>query len=132
MPSSLVDCSSMNEYGITLISLDEEYRKLMEPNAAPISERIAALRALHEKGCKTWISIEPYPTPNMIEQDLDTILSAVEFADRIIFGRTNYNKVATSYKEHCNFYNERAQRVISFCEERHISYHIKEGTVTET
>lgn len=132
LPSSLADCSSMNEYGITLISLDEEYRKRMEPNAAPISERIAALQALHEMGCRTWISMEPYPTPNMIEQDLDAILTAVEFVDRIIFGRTNYNKVASSYKEHRAFYNEQTQRVISFCDEQHISYHIKEGTVTET
>ena len=55
-------------------------------------ERIAALRTLHDAGCKTWVSIEPYPTPNFIEQDLNEILEAISFCDKIIFGRLNYNK----------------------------------------
>lgn len=64
LPEVLVKCSKKNEYGMTLISLDEEYRERIEPGAAPCADRLAALRKLHDKGCKTWVSIEPYPTPN--------------------------------------------------------------------
>ncbi len=131
LPISLANLSNKNEYGITLISLDEEYRERMEPGAASYSERLKALRALHNAGCKTWISMEPYPTPNMIEQKLQELLDAVSFVDRIIFGRTNYNKTANSYEKHRAFYNECAAEVISFCSEHGISCHIKEKTITE-
>lgn len=131
LPLKLAQLSNINEYGITLISLDERYREKMEPGATPYKERLAALKALHEVGCKTWISMEPYPTPNLIEQDLRLLLQAVGFVDKIIFGRTNYNKAVSSFKGHKNFYNERAAEVISFCKKRDIQYHIKEKTITE-
>ena len=118
-------------HGITLISLDEDYREKIEPGAASYADRLAALKALHDAGCKTWVSIEPYPTPNLIDQNLGEILEAVSFADRIIFGRTNYNKTVSAYKENKLFYNECAEEVIAFCEERGISYHIKAKTMTD-
>ena len=37
-----------NEYGITLISLDETYREKMEPAAAPYAKRLEAMKALSE------------------------------------------------------------------------------------
>ena len=130
LPESLAECSDENEYGITLISLSEEYRKRMEPGAAPYEERLAALKRLHDKGCKTWVSIEPYPTPNLIEQDLTKLLETVGFVDKIIFGRTNYSKEISAYKQHKLFYNNCAKVVIDFCEEKGIDYHIKEKTIT--
>lgn len=130
-PMALADLSDQNEYGITLISLDEEYRRKVEPGSATYRERIAAIKQLHDAGCKTWVSIEPYPTPNLIEQDIFEILDTVSFTDRIIFGRTNYNKDVTAYKEHKQFYNQKAAEVIEFCKERGIQYHIKNKTITE-
>lgn len=132
LPIELSELYKKNEYGITLISLDEEYRKKTEPGAAPYKQRLAALKALHDAGCKTWVSIEPYPTPNLIDQDLSELLDAVSFTDRIIFGRTNYSKVVTSYKENKDFYNRCATQVIRFCKKNKISYHIKAKTITET
>lgn len=131
LPMSLAQLSGNNEYGITLISLDESYREKMEPGAAPYAVRLNALRKLHEAGCKTWISMEPYPTPNLIAQDLQTLMESVSFVDKIIFGRTNYSKEASAYKEHKDFYNRRAAEVITFCEKHGIQYHIKEKTITE-
>ena len=131
LPAELAECSKDNEYGITLVSLDEGYRERIEPVAAPYVQRLASLRALHESGFKTWVSIEPYPTPNLVEQNIGDLLSAVAFTDKIIFGRTNYNKDVTSYTGHRNFYNEQAKTVIKFCEEHGIAYHIKKGTITE-
>ncbi len=130
-PMALSKLSKENEYGITLISLDEQYREKVEPGAAPYKIRIDALKQLHDAGCKTWVSIEPYPTPNLIEQNLEKLLEAIDFTDRIIFGRTNYNKEITAYKDHKHFYNEKAKEVICFCEKRGIRYHIKNKTMTE-
>ena len=132
LPVSLAECSKENEYGITLISLDEEYRERMEPGSASYKDRLKALKKLHDKGCKTWVSIEPYPTPNLIEQDVMEILKSVSFVDKIIFGRTNYCKdVTTGSPEHKQFYNEKAKEVIDFCEKKGIAYHIKDKTITD-
>lgn len=47
----------------------------------------------------------PYPTPNFIDQNLDDILNAVAFTDKIIFGRLHYNKKVSEYKDYKKFYN---------------------------
>lgn len=130
LPSELSKYSIDNEYGITLISLDEEYRKRVEPGAAPYKRRLEALRKLHDKGCKTWVSIEPYPTPNLIEQSLINILDKISFTDKIIFGRTNYSKEITAFSTRKEFYNEQANLVIEYCTKNNIQYHIKNGTLT--
>ncbi len=131
LPIELSGLSKENEYGITLVSLDENFRKEMEPNSAPYTERIDALKRLHELGCKTWVSIEPYPTPNIVKQDFNSILNAIEFTDKIIFGRLNYNKRVSEYNSYKTFFNEIARQTISFCESKGKQYHIKEGTITE-
>jgi DNA repair photolyase len=129
LPSILADLSNENIYGITLVSLDEDFRKKVEPNSAPYRERINALKFLHEKKIKTWVSIEPYPTPNIIEQDFSKILNTVGFVDKIIFGRLNYNSDVTKYKQHDEYYRRLTEQVINFCNEKKISYHIKSGTI---
>lgn len=131
LPIELADYSKENEYGITLVSLSEQFRKDFEPNSAPFKDRIKALKALHEKGCKTWVSIEPYPTPNIIEQDLQEILDQVSFVDKIIFGRMHYNKQVTAYKNHKQYFNDLVNQVVEFCKARNIQYHIKAKTITK-
>lgn len=131
LPKELAQLSSDNEYGITLVSLDENFRKEYEPNSASFEERIESLKTLHRMGCKTWISIEPYPTPNLVEQNIIDILNEVSFCDKVIFGRIHYNKKASAYKNHKAFFNETAKTVIDFCEKNNISYHIKNGTITD-
>ena len=131
LPIELAELSPENEYGISLVSLSEDFRKTYEPNTAPYVERIAALKKLHDSGCQTWVSIEPYPTPNLIDQKLSDILDAVKFVDKIIFGRTNYSKEVSAFPTHKEFYNKCAAKVIEFCESCGIPYHIKAGTLTE-
>ncbi len=128
LPIELAELSPENEYGITLVSLAENFRARYEPGAAPYAERLASLKALHQAGCHTWISMEPYPTPNLIEQDLPALLEAVSFVDKIIFGRTNYNTEVSHYHGLKNFYNDCVATVIAFCESYGIDYHIKLGT----
>lgn len=130
LPKELIKLNKKNSYGITLISLSEEFRRQMEPGSAPYKERIESLKYLHDNGCKTWVSIEPYPTPNFINQDFDEILNAVSFVDKVIFGRLHYNKKVSEYKDYKNYYNELAYKVIEFCDKNQIDYHIKNGTIT--
>lgn len=131
LPIELATLSPENEYGITLVSLNEGFRNNMEPNTAPYQERIESLRALHDAGCKTWVSMEPYPTPNFIEQNLNEILETISFCDKIIFGRLNYNKKVSEYIDAKTFFNNSAREVITFCERHNKAYHIKEGTIRE-
>lgn len=129
LPTELLKYSKHNEYGITLISLDENHRQKIEPGAAPYADRIQSLRNLSDAGFYTWVSIEPYPTPNLIEQNIYDILSSVSFVDKIIFGRCNYNKEVTSYKNRDEFYAHNAKVVVEFCKKNDIVCHIKTGTM---
>jgi len=131
LPIILSEYSKYNEYGITLVSLNEEYRSRVEPHSASSQCRLTALKALHDKNCQTWVSIEPYPVPCVIEQNLDELLDAIAFVNKIIFGRTNYSKEVTAYKEYRLFYNEQVAKVIKFCERRNIQFHIKDGTISK-
>ena len=129
LPELLINLNPINEYGISLVSLDENYRQRMEPGAAPIKERLQALKNLHDQHLNTWISIEPYPTPNIIEQNLNELLEAVSFVDKIVFGRTNYSTEVTSFKQHRKFYDDCASTVLKFCIKNGIDCHIKKGTM---
>ncbi len=130
LPFTLSEYSKSNEYGITLVTLDEKFREKMEPNASDCENRLSSLLNLHNRGFYTWVSIEPYPTPNIYTQNLSDILNAIGFVDKIIFGRTHYSKEVTSFKENKEFYNQQAAKVIDFCQHRNISYHIKTGTIS--
>jgi DNA repair photolyase len=124
--------SKLNEYGITLVSLSEEFRKNYEPHAAPFKERINSLKKLRQKGFKTWVSIEPYPTPNILRQDLKEILETISFVDRIIFGKLNYNVKSSQFECADEFYRNNAKEIVNFCKKNKISYHIKHGTTKNT
>lgn len=119
---------SNNYYGITLVSLDEDFKKRFEPFSPSINDRINALRYLHDNGLKTWVSIEPYPTPNLVEQDLMEILNKISFVDKIVFGKLKYNTTATQFEDKDQFFEDCAEQVIKFCKERDIGYHIKKKT----
>ncbi len=130
-PKDLVDTEKYglnNEYAITLVSLDKGFKNIFEPGAAPYEKRIKSLKYLHDKGLKTWVSMEPYPTPNLVKQDLNKILNKIDFVDKIVFGKLNYNVKVSEFQDNKNFYNEQAKIVVEFCENRKIDYHIKYGT----
>ncbi|HOG20763.1 MAG TPA: hypothetical protein PKW37_10020 [Salinivirgaceae bacterium] len=129
LPASLTCLSKDNEYGITLVSLDENYRELVEPGAAPYVDRIKALQYLSKSGCKTWVSVEPYPTPNLINQSLSTLLDTVSFANKIIFGRTNYNRDVSAYQNREAFYKSCVSEVKEFCGKNKLDCHIKAKTL---
>lgn len=129
LPHELKNTSKDNEYGISIISLNEMFRINYEPFSAPYEERIESLRFLHNKGFKTWISIEPYPTPNIVNQGIESILDSISFADKIIFGRLNYNTSVLKYSNYLSYYNYLSEQVINFCKAYKKEYHIKKGTI---
>lgn len=109
-----------NTHGISLVSLDERFRARWEPGTAPYAARIASLRRLADAGCRTYAHLEPYPTPNVVAQDLDEVLDAVGFVDEIFFGRWNYNPVVGRFPGADAFYLEQGDRVRAFCRRRGI------------
>jgi DNA repair photolyase len=117
-----------NEYGVTIVSLDKGFKGKFEPGSAPYEKRIKSLEYLHNKGLRTWVSMEPYPTPNLIKQHLPKILEEVHFADKIIFGKLNYNIKTSQFRNNKEFHEECANEVINFCKKNNIEYHIKYGT----
>ncbi|HCM59462.1 MAG TPA: radical SAM protein [Bacteroidales bacterium] len=124
MPVELADTSRFpeaNTHGISLVSLDEDFRNRWEPGAAHYSERIGALRELHDYGCRTLVHIEPYPTPNIITQSLQKLLEAVAFADEIWLGGWNYNDLSKNYPGYKNFYEEQSAILNRFLAARQTS-----------
>lgn len=118
-----------NEYGISLVSLDEQFKQKFEPFSAPYADRISSLKFLHEHGLKTWVSIEPYPTPAIIKQDLRQLLKAIAFVDKIIFGKWNYNRALVQISRNDNFYSSCVDTIMKFCKNLEIDFHIKNGTI---
>lgn len=131
LPEYLLTTNKINEYGITLVSLNETFRKAFEPFSTPYKARIEALKKLHDSGYHTWVSIEPFPTPNIDNTKIEDILKEISFVDKIVFGRLHYNKRVSEYKNYQDFYNEAANKVISFCQINHKKCHIKSGTVVK-
>jgi three-Cys-motif partner protein len=126
-----------NEYGITLVSLSEDFKNKFEPFSAPYEERIAGLKKLSDNGSRTWVSIEPYPTPELdvTSGNIEKILEKISFVKKIIFGKLNYrrlteynNNYSQTWKNNDDFYKAMGQKVINFCERNNIKYHIKFGT----
>lgn len=126
-----------NEYGITLVSLNDNFKNQYEPFSAPYKERIESLRRLAQAGLNTWVSMEPYPTPELDKTagNLANVLESIGFVKKIIFGRLNYNRLASYnnnftsvWRNNEEFYKEMVQEVISFCKKHNIKYHIKAGT----
>ena len=121
-----------NQYGITAVSLGEEFHAAWETNTPSVFDRIEALRVLAEAGARTWVSVEPYPTPNIdpTASDVDALLNELEFVDKFIFGRLNYTLAVTQYLKNvdASFYARIAADVKAWCVMRDKPLHIKHRT----
>ncbi|MCJ7446284.1 MAG: radical SAM protein [Bacteroidales bacterium] len=74
------------EVGLTITTADDEIRKLFEPNAPPIKERLSTLDELHRSGIKTYAMIAP------ILPGAETLVNALEGkVDYVIVDRMNYH-----------------------------------------
>ena len=139
-PEELLDknrYSQANEYGITLVSLNDDFKKEYEPFSANYEDRINSLKRLSQAGFNTWVSMEPYPTPALDKTatNIENIFEKIRFVNKIIFGKLNYNRLAnyknnasSVWKNSDDFYKEIAAKVIDFCKGNNIKCHIKLGT----
>jgi DNA repair photolyase len=121
-----------NQYGITAVSLNEAFRHEWEPGAPPVAQRIAHLKMLSDAGARTWVSVEPYPTPNLdpSAENVGPLLEALAFVDKVIFGRLNYVPEVTEYLGTVDraFYDRVAHDVTAWCAAKAKPLHIKKGT----
>lgn len=136
LPSVLEHGSGRNEYGISLVSMDEDFREKWEPHSAPYDERIRALKYLHNRGHRTWVSIEPYPTPNILghprtHDQIFNLMREVSFVDKAVFGRLHYNRHVSEYEDYQDYYNEMVAQFKLSCRIHGIEGIIKKGTVKE-
>lgn len=103
--------------GISMNTLDDNFRKEMEPNAPSIERRIKALKTLYSEGISTYLFISPiFPYIS----DISSIVEVVHnFVDKICFENLNLrgaskdiilNYISTEYPKYLpdyrNIYNK--------------------------
>jgi DNA repair photolyase len=129
--AALPGLNTENQYGITVTSLNPGYVEEWEPKAAPPDDRIRGLSALSQAGARTWVSLEPYPTPNIdpTAENLDVLLAVLRPFDKLVFGKMNYVPAVKAYEKlDPSFYERIAGRFIAWCEANGKSYHVKRST----
>lgn len=80
-------------FAATLTTLDDRFSKKWEPGAALPADRLSALRAFHDRGIFTWISLEPTLD---IESSLSIVDATYGYIDLYKVGRANYLKEITT------------------------------------
>jgi DNA repair photolyase len=83
------------EVGLSVTTADDCIRKLFEPAAPPIKDRVAALEELHRAGIKTYAMIAPI-LPGV--EDLPEILASR--VDYVILDRMNYHYADWVYRKY--------------------------------
>lgn len=86
-------------FASTLTSLDERFSLKWERRAAVPAERIETLKAFHERGIFTWVSLEPTLD---VEASLAIVKATHEFVDLYKVGKLNYVKMTktTDWKDY--------------------------------
>jgi DNA repair photolyase len=76
-------------FGTTLIFMHQAFSDKWEANAAPIAERVQAIREARERGISTWVSVEPIILPF---QALTVIRKLAPIVDHWKVGKINHKK----------------------------------------
>jgi len=104
-------------FASTLTSLDDDISREWERNAALPSDRLAALKAFHDAGIYTWVSLEPVIDT---ETTLEIIRRSHEFVSLYKVGRINYHRL-TKLTDWRSF----AERVVTLLNEVGADHYIK-------
>lgn len=105
-------------YAATLTSLHDDFSRKWEPDAALPADRITALKAFHEAGIFTWVSIEPTLDA---EESLMIIKATRGFVDLFKIGKANYLKEITRTTD----WRDYTLRVVDLCQRYGIRHYIK-------
>jgi DNA repair photolyase len=110
--------ASSFEVGLTIPTADDAIRKLFEPNAPPITERLRTLDELHQAGIKTYAMIAP------LLPGAEGLAPALEGkVNHVIVDRMNYNHANWVYAKHGledrlsdEFYYRTSREIAAVCE----------------
>lgn len=105
-------------YACTLTTLDDEFSKLWEPNAALPADRIETLRKFHDAGIFTWVSLEPTLD---VEASLEIVQETHRFVDLFKIGKANYLKEITRTTD----WQDYTVRMIDLCQRLGVKHYIK-------
>jgi DNA repair photolyase len=92
--ADILERSKEAEVGFTITTADEKIRRMFEPGASPVQERIDALGTLHSKGIRTFAMIAPVlpGAEGLVEQLAGKV-------DHVLVDRLNYHYADRLYKE---------------------------------
>ncbi|GAG36972.1 unnamed protein product, partial [marine sediment metagenome] len=101
----------------TLTSLDPEFSRKWEPQAALPDDRLHALREFHAAGIFTWVSLEP-------TLDCASSLALIEvthkYVDLFKIGRANYLPMTKSTD-----WETYTHRIVELCQKLGVAHYIK-------
>jgi DNA repair photolyase len=83
------------EVGLTITTANDEMRKIFEPYAPPIQERLKAIATLHQNGIRTYVMIAP-----ILPEAENLIPMLAGKVDHIIIDRMNYFHANKIYERH--------------------------------
>src|SRR5271157_56404 len=85
------------EVGFTITTDDDNIRRIFEPQAPPVEERVRALQALHDKGIRTYVFVGP-----VLPMNPDTLAQKIRpYAHRVMVDAMNYpSKTIGIYRSH--------------------------------
>ena len=75
-------------FGVTMTCMDYEIGDEWEPHAAPFDQRVNSLIIAHERGIKTWVSLEPVLYPGISAAIVELLHPVV---DHWKVGKLNYH-----------------------------------------
>ena len=108
----------LDAFAATLTTLDDDFSRKWE-RAAPLpADRIAALKAFHERGIFTWVSLEPTLD---VEASLELVRATNGFVDLFKIGRANYLKEITRTTD----WRDYTLRMIDLCQRLGVKHYVK-------
>ena len=101
------------EVGLSIATADDDIRRLFEPNAPPIGERIKALGELHHEGIRTYAMIAPMlPGAEGLAAQLSGRV------DHVLIDKMNYHHGDWVYRKHhleeamsCDFFRSKGKEL---------------------
>jgi hypothetical protein len=108
--------------GLSIMTLDEDFRQQLEPYSSPVAERCSALETLKNNGVSTLCSVEPI-MPSKLSDPFEIVRSLRKYVDIFEFGKWSpYVKkgIPLTYDE--NYYLQLFSKLIPYCEQEGVKY----------
>ena len=104
-------------FASTLTTLDDRFSLKWERGAAMPRDRIATLRAFHDRGIFTWVSLEPTLD---CESSIEIVRATCEFVDLYKIGRANYLPMTSTTD-----WETYTHRMIELCQTLGVKHYVK-------